>query len=298
MSPGIQTEFAPAKVNLYLHVGALGEDGFHPLETLMAFADVGDTLTLSAGAEAALELSGPFAGGLVDADNLVVRAAELLATRCGRADARAAFLLDKQLPVAAGLGGGSADAAATLRLLDRAWDTHLGEVALEALAAELGSDVPACVGSRPVTARGRGEVLRPAPRLPALPAVLVNPGVACPTGAVYRAFDQTGPGPTPSPAPDPGNLPDATAAARWLSGLANDLEAPAIAVAPVISTVLERLRAASGTLLGRLSGSGATCFALCADDAAARRMAADLSRAHPGWWVRACRLGAPLQPTV
>jgi len=291
------TAFAPAKVNLYLHVGATGADGFHPLETLMVFADVGDEVALAGEGGPPLEVKGPFSAGLEAGDeNLVVRAARRLALRLGRAGDLPGLILEKRLPVAAGLGGGSADAAAALRLLNGAWSGGLSGDELEALAADLGSDVPACVASRPVTARGRGEVLQPAPILPGLPAVLVNPGVACPTGAVYRAFDQMTAPRSPDPAPDPGVLADPMATASWLGRLRNDLEVPALGVAPAIASVLERLRDAPETLLARLSGSGATCFALCADRESAERLAAGLARAQPGWWVRACRLGAPLEP--
>lgn len=286
--------FAPAKVNLYLHVGPLGPDGFHPLETLMVFADLGDEVFLASGSNPTFTVTGPFAVGLGEGDNLVTRAADLLASRLGRACGMEGLRLDKRLPVAAGLGGGSADAAAALRLLNRAWGAGLDAASLEALAAQLGSDVPACIQSLPVTASGRGEVLRPAPRLPVLHAVLVNPGVACPTGAVYRAFDLSAAREAPEPVDDPLGLPDAPAVAGWLSGLRNDLEGPALAVAPDIARVLDRLRGAPETLLARLSGSGATSFALCADAGAAGRLAAGLSREHPGWWVRTCRLGAPL----
>lgn len=288
--------FAPAKVNLYLHVGTLATDGFHPLRSLMVFADVGDEISLATGQGLRLEVTGPFAAGLDEGENLVNRAASLLGARIGRDAAQPGLRLDKRLPVAAGLGGGSADAAAALRLLNRAWGAGLDDAHLEALAAELGSDVAACIRSLPVTASGRGEVLDPAPRLPVLDAVLVNPGVACPTGAVYRAFDLAAPARPPEPVPEPGDLPDARAAAAWLSGLRNDLEAPAASVVPKIAGVLGRLRTAPETLLARLSGSGATCFALCADSPSAGRLAAGLARDNPGWWVRACRLGAPFSP--
>lgn len=286
--------FAPAKVNLYLHVGPLAADGFHPLQTLMVFADVGDEVSLASEPWPSLQVTGPFAGELGEGDNLVSRASDLLAARVGGARGGAGLRLDKRLPVAAGLGGGSADAAATLRLLNLAWKADLDALALEALAAELGSDVPACIRSLPVTASGRGEILRPAPRLPVLHAVLVNPGLACPTGPVYRAFDLTATEGPPEPVPDPGELTDTRAVAGWLSLLRNDLEGPAVAVAPEIAGVLERLRGASEVLLARLSGSGATCFALCASAGAASQLAAGLSREQPGWWIRACRLGAPL----
>lgn len=291
--------FAPAKVNLYLHVGATGADGFHPLETLMVFADVGDEVALAGQGVPALQVAGAFSAGLgAEDENLVLRAAALLSRRLGREGDLPGLHLEKRLPVAAGLGGGSADAAATLRLLNEAWRGGLDMPQLEALAAQLGSDVPACVASLPVTARGRGDVLAPAPVLPVLPAVLVNPGVACPTGAVYRGFDRQAAPDRPDAAPDPGGLPDVAATVRWLESLRNDLEAPALAVAPGIGDVLGRLRDAPETLLARLSGSGATCFALCADEESAGRLAAGLAEAQPGWWVRACRLGAPLDPTA
>jgi 4-diphosphocytidyl-2-C-methyl-D-erythritol kinase len=286
--------FAPAKVNLYLHVGPPGADGFHPLRSLMVFADVGDEVSASPGPGPILHLSGPFAAGLDPGDNLVPRAAGRLAARLGREGPLPSLHLEKRLPVAAGLGGGSADAAAALRLLNRLWQGGLGDHELEALAAELGSDVPACIRSQPVTASGRGEVLEPGPRLPRLPAVLVNPGVACPTGAVYRAFDEAGRFGDLAAAGAPPLDVGPAEISRWLAGLRNDLEASAAGVAPVIDQVLEQLRAAPGTLLARLSGSGATCFALCEDAAAAARLAGAISEAQPAWWVRACRLGAPL----
>lgn len=287
------TAFAPAKVNLYLHVGAPGPDGYHPLESLMVFADVGDWVAISQESSPSLQLTGPFAAGLEVEDNLVLRAAHRLSDRLDRSGPPPALLLDKRLPLASGLGGGSADAAATLRLLNRRWGQALTLDELEGLAADLGSDVPACIRSQPVTASGRGQVLAPAPRLPDLPAVLVNPGVACPTGAVYRAYDEAGPRKRADPVPDPGDLPDVVAAAQWLGGLRNDLEAPAAAVSPSVATLLKRLRDAPETLLARLSGSGATVFALCPDAAAARRLAAALACEHPDWWVRPCRLGGP-----
>ena len=282
---------APAKINLYLHVGPPSADGFHPVNSLMVFADVGDEVSIASGSEPPLRLTGPFASDLGDGDNLVVRAARQLAAHLGRRGPVPALVLDKHLPVASGLGGGSADAAATLRLLNAEWKAGLSPVELEGLAADLGSDVPACVRSRPVTASGRGEVLGPAPVLPSLPAVLVNPGVACPTGEVYRAYDLSKRFGGSDPVPLPGVLMDVTAAAFWLGDLRNDLEAPAIAVAPVVGDVLERLRAAPEARLARLSGSGATCFALCADPGSAHRLAVDLRRTHPDWWVRACSLG-------
>jgi 4-diphosphocytidyl-2-C-methyl-D-erythritol kinase len=215
----------------------------------MVFADIGDEVSLASGPRPALSLTGPFGAGLAAGDNLVLQAARRLARELGRAEPPPALVLDKRLPVAAGLGGGSADAAATLRLLNIAWGGRLSAGDLEILAADLGSDVPACVRSRPVIATGRGEVLTPAPDLPALPAVLVNPGVACPTGAVYRAFDAAGRFGDLSPPPQPPTRDGVAGIARWLSGLRNDLEAPAASVSSVIAIVLERLQAAPETLL-------------------------------------------------
>jgi 4-diphosphocytidyl-2-C-methyl-D-erythritol kinase len=280
--------FAAAKVNLFLHVGAVQADGFHPVCSLMAFADVGDRLRLEPGL--GLGLEGPFASGLagLDAsDNLVLRAAEALGGAPGR------LMLEKALPVASGLGGGSADAGAALRLVRSARGLDIDDAALEAVSAALGSDGPACLWGRPVVAEGRGERLSPAPRLPALPAVLVNPGVACPTGAVYRRFDAVAPGPGADRPALPAAFDTAEAVAEVMAGLRNDLEAPAAALVPEVGLVLERLRARPEVLLARLSGSGASCFALCADGEAAARLAAAISQAEPGWWVRPCRLGGP-----
>lgn len=286
--------FAPAKVNLYLHVGAPGADGFHPVNTLMVFASVGDEVSLSAPGGSGLCVTGPFATGLGSEENLVSRAFRRLSEQLHRKGPEPGLVLDKQLPIAAGLGGGSADAAAALRLLNQAWGGGLSDPELERLAAELGSDVPACIRSRPVIATGRGEVLAAAPELPDLPAVLVNPGVECPTGSVYRAYDLGVRLREPDRGPEPGILPDPPAVAGWLAGLRNDLESPAIAVAPEIGPMLTRLRAAPEVLLARLSGSGATAFALCRTTADAIRLADGLRREQPRWWVQACQLGAPL----
>ncbi|HYD46621.1 MAG TPA: 4-(cytidine 5'-diphospho)-2-C-methyl-D-erythritol kinase [Phenylobacterium sp.] len=279
--------FAPAKVNLFLHVGPLGADGYHPVSTLMAFADIGDRL--SAGAhEAGLKLSviGPFAQELTEGDNLVLRAARLL-----DAGGAAALMLDKQLPVASGLGGGSSDAAAALRLLNAGWGLGFHSGVLETLAAQLGADVPACLVAQAVIGEGRGERLRPAPALPELNAVLVNPLVPVSTAEVFAAYDRAAP---PDADAEPPYLPDAfesvEEAAAVLAYCRNDLEGAAISVQPVIGDLLADLRAEPETLLARMSGSGATCFALCADDIAAETLAERLEALRPDWWVRRCVL--------
>jgi 4-diphosphocytidyl-2-C-methyl-D-erythritol kinase len=268
----------------------------HPLSSLMVFADVGDRITLEPTAELGLSSVGPFGAGLpASDDNLVLRAARALLALPGARDDAAPFrlVLDKQLPIASGLGGGSSDAGAALRLVRDVVRPDVGDEALEAVAGALGSDGPACLFARPVIAEGRGERLSPAPLLPTLDAVLVNPGVASPTGDVYRRLDALRPeGRADRPAM-PAAFNDAASVSGWLRGLRNDLEPPAIAVNPVIGEVLMALSADAGTLLARVSGSGATCFALCADAAAAAGLAARLAKAHPGWWVRPCRLGGP-----
>lgn len=272
--------FAPAKLNLYLHVGPPALDGFHPLSSLMVFADVGDTVRLESQPELAFAVEGPFADQVpMDEDNLVVRAARAVwpAGRGGR------LVLDKRLPIAAGLGGGSSDAGATLRLLREAFALPLDDAALEALAAALGSDGAACLWGKAVIAEGRGERLSPAPRLPPLPAVLVNPRVPSPTGAVYRAYDAAPRDCARPLTPDVFITP--AAVIHWLRATRNDLEAPAIALNPVIGRTLAVLAAEPESLFVRMSGSGATCFALCADLAAAGRLAARLAVANPGWWV-------------
>ncbi len=288
---------APAKVNLFLHVAPLAADGYHPLASLMVFADVGDRLTLEPAEQTSFTVTGPFAAALAGEDpaaNLAWRAALRLIEQAGVRPDPFRLTLEKALPVAAGLGGGSSDAGAALRLVRQAFVPDADEAALEAIAAELGADGPACLLARPVLAQGRGERLSPAPVLPPLPAVLVNPGVACPTGSVYRAYDaQTRQGAADLPRL-PAALPDVASAAALLATCRNDLEPPAQTVAPAITKVLSRLRDQPETLLARLSGSGATCFALCATPSDAAALADRLEAATSGWWVRPCTF----QPTA
>ncbi len=286
--------FAPAKVNLFLHVGPPGADGYHPLCSLMAFADVGDHLTPQEAPALELVVRGPFAGGeQAGKDNLVLRAARALIARARQPLAPARLILDKELPVAAGLGGGSSDAGAALRLLREALGVEIGDAALEDIAASLGADGAACLWGRPVIAEGRGERLSEAPALPVLDAVLVNPRVPVSTPAVYRQLDASEAfGDIARPAM-PAAFEDATELAAWLAAQRNDLEAPAIAVEPEVGAVLETLAGEPETLLARVSGSGGTCFALCAGDIEAEGLAERLEAMAPGWWVRRCRLGGP-----
>lgn len=285
---------APAKVNLFLHVGAPGADGYHPVCSLMAFADVGDRLSVREADALDLQVTGPFAPALAgEGDNLVMRAARALLASARGPVAPVGLILDKQLPVASGLGGGSSDAGAALRLLREAMGIALDDAALEAIAAGLGADGAACLWGRPALAQGRGERLSPAPVMPVLDAVLVNPGVQVSTPAVYRRLDEAGRFGDVAPPPAPGAFERAEEVAAWLAGLRNDLEAPAMAVAPEVGAVMATLAEEPECLLARVSGSGGTCFALCARDYEAESLAARVAALAPHWWVRRCRLGGP-----
>jgi len=284
--------FAPAKVNLFLHVGAVEADGYHPLSSLMVFADIGDRVSVQPADAPAFEITGPFAEGLeAGPDNLVVRAARGLLATMGGPQPPYRLILDKQLPVAAGLGGGSADAGATLRLLRQALELPVQDEMLTAIASGLGADGAACLWGQAVLARGRGERLSPPPLLPELHAVLVNPRVPSATGAVYRAYDEAGAPGDAEPPPLPEAFESPEEAAAFLACCRNDLEAPAVGLEPRIGEVLEMLREEPETLLARMSGSGATCFALCAGDIEAEGLAERLQSMRPDWWVRRCRLG-------
>ena len=268
-------EAACAKINLALHVRSRGADGYHRIETLFAFAEDGDLLRVEEGEALTLSVTGPFAGDLgASADNLVLRAAKALKERFG-IFAGAALTLDKRLPVASGMGGGSADAAAALRLLTCWWKVGADEQDLLEIAATLGADVPACVLSRTVRGEGRGDFLTSSPdeKLSGTPLLLVNPRVPLSTATVFRAWDGE----------DRGPLGD------FRTGR-NDLEAPARSLVPEVSEVLERLGAMPGTVLARMSGSGATCFALFEDDAARDAAAASLDAERPSWWRLQTRL--------
>lgn len=285
-------EFAPAKINLFLHVGPLAADGYHEVHSLMVFANVGDRVRADPADRMEFAVDGPFAAGLAtDADNLVVRARDAFVARAPSPVAPFRLTLLKALPVAAGLGGGSSDAAATLRLLNAEWAPGLTAEDLWRIAVTLGADTPACLKGRAVLASGRGERLEAPTPFPAMDAVLANPRVASPTGAVYRAFDEAGAVGGADVPNWPGDVITAAGVAAFLGQCRNDLEAPAIGIQPAIAEVLASLRGAREALLARMSGSGATCFALCDDAGAAERLAARLSGAHPTWWVRACRLG-------
>jgi 4-diphosphocytidyl-2-C-methyl-D-erythritol kinase len=290
--PAARVERAPAKVNLTLRVLGRRPDGYHDIESLVVFAAVGDTLTFAAGRSLALTVRGPTAVAAGDGEgNLVLKAARALGERVpglklGR------FVLGKRLPVAAGLGGGSSDAAATLRLLARANRIALDDPRLMEAARACGADVPVCLDPRARVMCGIGEILSDPIDLPRLAAVLVNPGVAVPTKQVFAALRLALSSPLPHSPSSTGYGGGEKKQLRepLLAALAddrNDLETPAIVLAPVIADVLDALRAAPGCRLARMSGSGATCFGLFDSTRAAASAARALRARHPGWWVRA-----------
>ncbi len=295
LSPAHLVERAPAKINLTLAIIGRRADGYHELESLVVFADLADRLRLSPDAPLGLAISGPNAEECgPDADNLVLKAARALAAACGSLRL-GRFTLTKYLPVAAGIGGGSADAGAALRLLARVNAIAPDDPRLFDAARATGADVPVCVDPRARTMRGIGEILSAPLALPRLPAVLVNPRVGVATKDVFAALRlapgqrlharESGPH-EPAISDDPKALRELLRAGR------NDLEAPAIAVQPVIAAVLAALRAAPGCELARMSGSGATCFGLFASQRAARAAARALQSREPHWWVRATTLGS------
>lgn len=279
-------ESAPAKVNLTLRVVGRRRDGYHEIESLVAFAEFGDRLRLWPGSGLTLAVNGPTAVKAGDIDgNLVLKAAREMSARQNGLTL-GAFRLDKRLPVAAGLGGGSADAAAALRLIARANGLTRDDPQLYAAARATGADVPVCLDSRPRVMRGIGDILSEPLTLPTLPAVLVNPGVALATKEVFAGWATAS-----SPSPKAGFAalgapPTRAALLEFLLAQANDLERPAIALAPVIADVLAVLRNCVGCKVARMSGSGATCFALFASAAAAHRAARALRSKFPNWWIR------------
>jgi 4-diphosphocytidyl-2-C-methyl-D-erythritol kinase len=282
--------FAPAKINLTLEVGRPREDGMHPLQSVVMFADIGDVVSAEAGEGLSLHITGDFADQLSegDAENLVRRAAQALAQAAGVA-ANAKLTLEKNLPVASGIGGGSSDAAAALRALNALWELGYDSSRLQAIARGLGSDVPVCLSGAPAWMTGLGEAWSPI-RAPAFPAVLVNPVQELATPLVYREFDRLRLGAAfgPRAAPD---WSDRTHALSDIVATGNALTAAATALAPDIAVIIEILRNDARVEHAAMSGSGATCFALVENLAAAAALAADLRVAHPDWWVIETELG-------
>jgi 4-diphosphocytidyl-2-C-methyl-D-erythritol kinase len=282
---------APAKVNLSLSITGRRADGYHLLDSLFVFCGLADKLTIRSGnGTASFKQTGAFAGSVpVGPDNLVRRAAALLAAQIG-CPVDVVLQLEKIIPVAAGLGGGSADAAAALNGLNQFWGLNWPMERLEKLAAQLGADVPACIRSQPVIARGVGNILISAPALPSCGLLLVNPRVATPTPAVFKAYAAANPViPPRDPVPWPPAFGDLSALVDILSARGNDLVQAAIQVTPVIGEVLMHLKALPGVRYAGLSGSGATCFALFDDEEQAQG-----AHVPPGWW----RWSGVTQPAV
>jgi len=277
---------APAKINLYLHVTGRRSDGYHLLDSLAVFASIHDTIVARENDSLALSLSGPFGSTLsAESDNLVLRAATLLRER-GGVKAGAAITLVKRLPVASGIGGGSADAAATLLACDALWKTKAANPDLSAMALQLGADVPICLHGRAAFFGGIGEEIANAPKLPSAFLVLINPGIPLSTAEVFRArkgsFGNAG--------RFNDAAKDAAEFAQILGTRRNDLSEAAIGLCPVLSQVLEALAGAKGCLLSRMSGSGASCFGLFATEAGATDAARAIGAQQPRWWVTASAL--------
>lgn len=278
MADGVVRVAAPAKVNLYLHILARRADGYHQLDSLVAFADVGDEVSAAPADGLSLEIAGPFASALAgqaSQDNLVLTAARRLAAHHG-IQPGARLRLVKNLPVAAGLGGGSSDAAATLRALATLWRLEPRDGSMPDLAAGLGADVPVCLHGRTARIGGIGETISAPPALPDWSILLVHPGVELATASVFDAFDAA---PPPPPAPAIADADAVLARAR------NDLEAAARSLAPAVGQALATLAACPGALCHRMSGSGASCFALFASPAEAARAAGMVREIHPNWWI-------------
>jgi len=283
---------AQPKINLFLHVTGRRDDGYHLLESLVCFAEAGDRITATPADALSLDIRGPFAATLDSgAGNLVMRAALALQEWAWKADvdaSGAALTLEKNLPVASGIGGGSADAAAALNALCALWRLEIPPEDLAALAVALGADVPVCLSSETRMMRGIGDILNDGPSLPPCSIVLVNPMREVSTAAVFSALDLTS---RPSPPALPDGFETAEALGDWLKAeTRNDLESPARALAPEIDTVMGTLADCDGVRIARMSGSGATCFALFDGEAAAEQAAAEIAARNGAWWVQAAPL--------
>ncbi len=296
------TEFAPAKVNLTLHVTGQREDGYHLLDSLVMFADVRDRLDIFSANTLSLTVEGPMADGVpADMANSILKCAQLFKPQ----DDGAAFLLTKNLPASAGIGGGSADAAAAFRGLLDHWGPKAPETLfhkgfdpaelsaeetskISAQLKDLGADVPVCLFSRTARMQGIGEKLSFYRSLPSLNAVLVNPGIAVSTPAVFKELKSKKNGPMPTPPQHFGRTKDLIA---WVADQRNDLQRPAVTLFPEIGYVLRALEFSNGCKLSRMSGSGATCFGLYENERFAQAAATRLTQLHPDWWVKSCVLG-------
>ena len=284
--------FAPAKVNLFLHVGDRRPDGYHDLLSLVVFANCGDTISVAPGSNGAtLEVTGPAGAGLdASPSNLVLKAEAALrawAREQGHSTPAVTISLEKNLPLASGVGGGSTDAAATLLALAEHWSLPIAADDLARLGRSIGADVPVCLRALPTLMSGDGDRLEPAPALPAFGLVLVNPRVEVPTARVFASLDvRTGTWPVPFPA----RTDDLRGFVAWLDRTSNDLASPAKLIAPAILRAEQALVASTGCLLARMSGSGATCFGIYPSIEAARTAAREITQSRPDWWVSAASL--------
>lgn len=281
-SNAVRAELARAKVNLALHITGQRKDGFHLLESLVAFPQIGDRIAVEPSDKLDLSIEGPFARDLqADDDNLVLKAVRGFAQTAGIEVPQVKITLTKRLPVASGIGGGSSDAATTLRLLEDITGTYLPEDDLQRLSASLGADVPVCLEPEPQIMKGIGEDLSQGPNLPNCGILLINPRVGVETPAVFKALDKRKNPPLPK---TPDTFENLSALVTYLTNCRNDLQTAAINVCPQISEVLSALASDSRIAFARMSGSGATCFGLC-DPSDTRFIESDLRQAHPDWWV-------------
>lgn len=286
------TQTAPAKVNLYLHIGPVRRDGLHQLESLFFFTDCGDQISVTLADRFSLDIEGEFAAPLLadnTDENLVLRAARELQHASNTPNA-ARITLQKNLPVAAGIGGGSADAAATLRALMALWEVDMAPTALHKLAFSLGADIPACLSHQPQHVRGAGDIIASAPPMHRMWVCLINPRVETPTGPIFQAFDADNPSPMPPTSPELDALTTAEGIRAILGQSRNDLQKYAITNQPIIGEVIDFLTLWPNAIGARLSGSGATCFALFEhkQDAEGARRAASAN----GWWAVAMGTGS------
>lgn len=281
------TAIARSKVNLYLHVSGKRADGYHLLESLVVFPELGDSITIRKGKDLSLEVTGPFADSIGSTEeNLVLKAAHLLKTESGT-DAGAHITLEKNLPVAAGVGGGSADAAATLKILNQLWNIDFSDDGLSRIGLTLGADIPACLYGKPAIMSGIGERISGLQKFPKFHILLVNSGHSVSTRDVFNRLRITG---EVLPAGD-FNVATTRDLFAGLTSMRNDLEIPAREVVPVIGEVLSAIRERKGCYLARMSGSGATCFGLFEDSEAAEAASYGLRARRPGWWVQAAAVG-------
>lgn len=285
---GALSRIAPAKINLALHITGQRDDGYHLIETLCVFSDFGDRLSVEPSGVDTFDIEGPFSGGLSAGEpNLVEGARDLLRAAFSSADCPpVAIRLEKNLPVASGIGGGSSDAAATLLLLSGLWNLPVGRSELAALGLKLGADVPMCLAGEPLVARGIGDILEPLPAFPPLTMLLANPGVAVSTRDVFALLaDKNNPS-----LPDPAIGPDQAAIGGWLETTRNDLQAPAEQMTPEIRETVDLL-AENGAVFARMSGSGATCFGIFADERSLSAAEETIAKLRPQWFVKAIRTG-------